>query len=253
MLGDIRVSKGVLITTKGYSSTALRRAQQEARDIDLQILPPDRLSTYQFIGCAWLWKGPVAAIVEPPDGWVVDIEPSASSYQFSMYPLGHTAESAKRYCPFLYGSIVLKTDQEPTMEAIAARHESDILEKLPAARFQRLPPLWAPAEGGLARHIFRVGHVDQSYGGPEYSLYLDVPGGVLVLVLLCPEGTDNTYVPAFKSIGASALTMHREHPPQGRSELRQDATRGCGVVPLGLRQEMARSAASGDNQLQVVD
>src|ERR1700676_3313188 len=46
MLDDIRVSKGVLVTTKGYSKTAYARAQREPRDVDLQILTPDRLSQY---------------------------------------------------------------------------------------------------------------------------------------------------------------------------------------------------------------
>ena len=67
MLDDIRVSKGVLVTTKGYSKTAYARAQREPRDVDLQILTPDRLSQYQYVGCAWLWRGPVMAIVEPPN------------------------------------------------------------------------------------------------------------------------------------------------------------------------------------------
>ena len=44
MLEDIRVSKGVLLTTKGYSKAAYERARREPRDIDLQILKPERLS-----------------------------------------------------------------------------------------------------------------------------------------------------------------------------------------------------------------
>jgi hypothetical protein len=37
-----------------------------------QILPPERLSNYQFVGEVWLWKGGVLAILSTPDGWVVD-------------------------------------------------------------------------------------------------------------------------------------------------------------------------------------
>src|SRR5882672_3012587 len=108
-------------------------------------------SEYQHIGCAWPWKGRVAAIVEAPDGWLVDVENSGApgSFQFSMYPLDHTRESAMRSCPFLYGNIVLKTESEPTMEAIATRHERDVTEKVPDARFERLEPLRAikPQDG----------------------------------------------------------------------------------------------------------
>lgn len=66
MLDDVRVSKGVLMTTKGYSKAAYLRAQNESRDIELKILTTDRFSEFQNIGCAILWKGPVAAIVSPP-------------------------------------------------------------------------------------------------------------------------------------------------------------------------------------------
>jgi hypothetical protein len=211
MLDDIRVSKGVLVTTKGYSKTAYERARREPRDIDLQIVLPERLSQYQHIGCAWLWKGPVLAIVEAPDGWVVDNQDTGKPgwWQFSMYPLGHSLDSAKRLCAFLYGNIVLKTESEPTMEAIAAMHEQVILEKIPTAKFELLPPL-SPGVGGIPpRTLFRVGHIQPSYDGPEYSLYLDAPEGVLVLVLLCPEGRDETYVPALKWIGGGAILMHR--------------------------------------------
>ena len=211
MLGDVRVSKGVLVTTEGYSKTALKRAQQDARDIDLQILPPERLSDYQFVGEVWLWKGGVLAILSTPDGWVVDNQDThePGGCQFSMYPLGHTLESAKRNCPFLYGNIVLKDEFEPTMEAIAERHGRDIQEKFPNARFERLRSPFLVPEGTPPRILFRVGHIDESYGGPEYSLYLDSPKGVLLLVLLCLEGTDTTFLPALKWIGGGALLANR--------------------------------------------
>lgn len=211
MLDDVRVSKGVLVTTKGYSKTALKRAEQDARDIDLQILPPERLSDYQFIGEVWLWKGSVLAIVSTPDGWVVDNQDTRKpgGCQFSMYPLGHTLESAKRTCPFLYGNIVLKNEFEPTMEAIAERHERDIKKIFPNAQFEHLPSPFPVREGKPSRTLFRVGHIDNSYGGPEYSLYLDSPGGVLLLVLLCLDGTYKSYLPALKWIGGGAILANR--------------------------------------------
>jgi hypothetical protein len=209
MLDDIRVSKGILLTTKGFSKVAYERARREPRDIDLQILVPERLSEYQHIGCAWPWKGPVVAIVEAPEGWVVDNQPGQGC-QFSMYPLGHTLESAKRLCPFLYGNIVLKTTQEPTMDTIAAMHESHLLDRVPAARFERLPQVWAGDDvTKQPGHLFRVGYISPSYGGPEYTLYLDSPKGVLTLVLLCPEGQDQIYVPLLKWVGGGVIMMTR--------------------------------------------
>lgn len=210
MLDDIRVSKGVLVTTKGYSKTALERAQRDPRDIDLQVLPPERLSQYQHLGCAWLWKGSVMAIVDAPDGWVVDNQDTGKPEwcQFSMYPLGHSLESAKRTCPFLYGNIVLKTETEPTMEAIATMHEKRVLETIPMANFERLPPLIPHKDVKSPRTLFRVGHIP-SYGGPEYSLYLDSTKGVLVLVLLCPDGTEEVCIQVLRWIGGGVIMMEK--------------------------------------------
>jgi hypothetical protein len=128
MLDDVRVSKGVLVTSKGYSKTAYKRTQREPRDIELRILPPDRLSEFQGLGFAWPWKAAgsivVSAMVPPPPGWVVDNQDTGKpgEPQFIMYPLGHSRESAKRYSPLIYGVISLKSSDHPTMETIALEH-----------------------------------------------------------------------------------------------------------------------------------
>ena len=213
MLDDIRVSKGVLVTTKGYSDAARARIGGEPRDVDLQVLAPERLSQYQHIGCAILWRGPVAAVVGPMKGWVTDNEKTGKDGrpQFSMYPLGHTLESAARLSPFIYGNIIVKREDQPTMEAIAAAHEKAILDKLPDARFERLPVTedLGHTQGSV---LFRVGQIAASYNGPEYSVYLDFEGGVLLLVLLCPEGEDQFHVPVLTQLAREALLMRRVEP-----------------------------------------
>lgn len=42
MLDDLCVEFGILVTTRGYSKAALSRAKNDPRNIDLQILTPDR-------------------------------------------------------------------------------------------------------------------------------------------------------------------------------------------------------------------
>ena len=185
------------------------------RTEDVRRLPLDPNAFFSVrpthAGEPWLWKGPVAAMVGLPHGWKTDDE-SNTDYQFSMYPVLCTREAAIRTSVFMYGNIVLKNADEPTMEAIAERHERAVLEKVPTARFQRLSPLEHEigTDGQFPRSLFRVGHILPSYGGPEYSLYVDSPKGVLLLVLMCPEGQDETYVPVLKWIGSTVLMMTRE-------------------------------------------
>lgn len=241
MLGDIRVSQGVIVTTKGYTRTAHERAERESRDINLQILNPTRLSLFQFIGCLWFWRGEVAAIVEPPSGWAVDIENITGPFQFSMYPLGHNRESAMKMCPFLYGAIVLKTESAPTMDAIAAEDERVIVESFPDARFERLSTSPPAEEGKSHRALFRVGHIDRSYGGPEYSLYLDIPKGVIRLVLLCPSGKEDVYVPVLKWVGQGAVAMWRNDERNAPLVPNERRVVGCTLFPLGLREKLLES------------
>jgi hypothetical protein len=218
MLDDIRVSKGVLMTTKGYSKAAWNRAQNESRDIELHILAAEQLSRFHSIGCAILWNGPVAALVSPPDGWAVDNEQRpmvpgskrrADTPQFTFYPLGHTRDSAVFGSAFMYGKIVLKWREAPTMEAIAAWHEQQALQQWPTARFERLPAVQREGRAGSEpeKTLLRVGHIHSGYKGPEYSLYIDHAEGVLLLVLFCPEGKDAIYLPLLKWIGEKALML----------------------------------------------
>jgi hypothetical protein len=161
-------------------------------------------------GEPWLWKGPVAAIVGLPEGWVVDNEPG-QGFQFSMYPLLTTREKAMRFGVFLYGNIVLKTPSEPTLEAIALRHERDALQEFPSAEFKWLGPIAGEAagQGRSPQTLFRMGKVPILGGGSEYSLYADSPKGVLVLVLLCPPDQDDLYLPALRWIGGTVVMMTR--------------------------------------------
>src|ERR1022692_4784313 len=101
----------------GYSEAASNRAQNESRDTEIHILTVEQLSRFHSIGCAILWSGPVAAVVSPPDGWVVDNEQRpmvpgskrrADTPQFTFYPLGHTRDAAVFGSAFMYGKIVLK-------------------------------------------------------------------------------------------------------------------------------------------------
>jgi len=249
MLEDIRVSQGVLVTTKGYTRTAYERAQRDSRNIDLQILPPDRLSEYQFIGCVWFWKGGAAAIVEPPKGWVVDVEDPAGPAQFAMYPLGYDRKSAMKMCPFLYGAIVPKTEATGTMEAIATEDERLVIARYPDARFERMNSLASGESDSPPNMLLKVGHVDPSYGGPEYSLYVDMPNTVLRLVLLCPSGKDEVYLPVLEWVGRGAVTMSRNDEGNEPLTPKEMNEAGCTLFPRGMRDSILRS---GDRELRVI-
>jgi len=114
-----------------------------------------------------------------------------------------------RFGAFVYGKIILKSDLQPTIDAIADEHERVALERIPWARFERLPAATFQSRSGHdpLKSIFRVGHIHDGYKGPEYSLYLEHTNGVLLLVLLCPDRQEDIYVPILKWIAEKSLII----------------------------------------------
>ena len=152
-------------------------------------------------------------------------------------------------CPFLYGAIVPKTESIGTIEAIATADERLVIARYPGARFEKISSLDSGKPDLPPNMLLRVGHVDPSYGGPEYSLYVDMPKSVLRLVLLCPSGEDETYLPVLKWVGRGAVTMFRndlEDEPLSQTEMK---VVGCTLFPRGMRESLLKS---GDRELKVI-
>jgi hypothetical protein len=210
MLDDLDIRKGALVTTKGYTKAAYNRASYGSRQTELKIISPDRLSHFQHMGCACAWVEPVGAVVSPPDGWVVDNEDSRPDrMQFVIYELGHTRDSALRRGAFIYGNIVLKRDGRSSLESIADWHEHEAMKAYPDARFKRLLPPTLPADpnGNIPKTMLREGYHEKANDWPEFSLYIDQPGGVLVLVLNCARSQKNEYLRRLLWVAEKTILM----------------------------------------------
>ena len=124
--------------------------------------------------------------VSAPSEWVLDNEPvEPPNYTlFAMYPLGHTRESAMRHGAFLYGNVFTKDDTYPSLEAVVELHnrniEANASERGSEARIGFLETIRRKDE----RVLLRRAEIHKGYAGPEYTLYIDRPQGVVFLVLL---------------------------------------------------------------------
>ena len=185
-LDDIGVSKGVIITGQGYTKAAFERARQGGRDIELRVIDFRYLSDYHGLGSAIAWFGQVAMFVTAPSEWVIDNQPiePPNHTLFSMYPLGHTRESAMRHGAFIYGNVVTKDETLPTLEAIVELHnrniEANAAEHGATTKLEFLETISRKNE----RVLLRRAEIHEGYKGPEYTLYIERPQGVLLLVLL---------------------------------------------------------------------
>lgn len=207
MLDDLGVRTGILITTKGYTSGALARAESEP-GIDLQILPPDRLSDYQRLGAPLIWRGSFGISLEPPPGWVADNEltHTEGGPLVSMYPLGHTLESAARIASFSYANILSKPFAEAALEEVAAPHQANILADEPNSIFE-FENLMLVCNGASRDTLLRTATVGAKPFGQEHCLYVDYGEVVLLLVLLSPPGQADIMVPKLLDMARTSFRM----------------------------------------------
>jgi len=208
MLDDLGVRTGILITTKGYTSGALARAEGEP-GIDLQILPPDRLSDYQRLGAPLIWRGAFGIWLEPPSGWIADDELTQrdGGALVAMYPLGHTLESARRLAAFSYANILSKPFAEATLDEIAAPHQANTLADEPDSTFDFEHLELVCRDGSSREALLRTAAIGAKPFGREHCLYVDYGEAVLLLVLLSLPSEAEVMVPKLLDMARTAFKM----------------------------------------------
>jgi len=190
MLQDIGFRCGIMVTTKGYSKAAEKRARSASGYIDLQIVFPFRLSEYQYTGAPLIWRDKLGICLDCPQGWVVDNETTHTPgrYLVAMYPIGHTHDSAAHLSSFIYGNIIHKEGEPPSLDASADRHEANILAGAPDSQFDREHLEIRDEDGKTRAALFRNAHIPTMNFGAEHTLYVDYGDWVLLLVGLSTPG-----------------------------------------------------------------
>lgn len=173
MLDDIGVDKGIIVTSKGFTKSAINRAKNDKRNIDLSIISPDRLSDYQFFATAAVYRGEVGISFDRLPGWAFDTETSttASGPLVVAYPLGMKRSFALQYGPMVYANI-LHCKGRLGMEALAKEHQNNLLADHPNATFQH-ESLRIRDKSGVERYaLLRTSRFDHDNIYAENALYV---------------------------------------------------------------------------------
>jgi len=183
MLDDLGVRAGILVTTAGYSKAALSRAKNDPRNIDLQIVHPDRLSEYQHVGLPMLYREEFGISLAPPPFWVADLELNdrTDGPLVMMYPLGHSLTSALSYADVIYGRILARPEGAATLAEVAAPHAADLLLDQPGTRFE-VSELQVKDRRGTPRDgLLRCADIPSTPPECEMALYLDYDAWIVLL------------------------------------------------------------------------
>lgn len=132
MVDDIGGHQGILVTNKGYSKSAIKRAHNGTANIDLDILNFDELRQFQGFG-GMAYAGNVGALISAPFGWILDAKRREESIAMLYQRGGGPTEAAKRK-EFVYVNFWNKKDRINTLEKLTEFQESYTLENFPNAK-----------------------------------------------------------------------------------------------------------------------
>lgn len=107
-LKDVKGNRGILITNKGFTKSAFNRASNDQNsDVKLEIIDFKQLYPYQGPG-AIIHRDEGGAIVQAPEGWVIDGKKFTNETLCAILPYGLSIEGAVKLKEILFVNITLK-------------------------------------------------------------------------------------------------------------------------------------------------
>lgn len=190
-LNDLKVSKGILITNKGYSKAAYNRATYDTQDIELRIIDFKDLENFQGFW-AFAYAGKHCVFISAPPGWVIDAKPKFAPA--AIYPAGYTLKEALDLTGIIYLNFLEKGKGIPDLRAATKSQDDNIKQSYPNAKIEYFDQ--SPHKGHKCR--LRIADMDKSYGKLEYTYFIDYETVVLFFVLLEDQKKSGEYLPKLK-------------------------------------------------------
>lgn len=106
-LDDVAADRAIIITNKGYTKSAYKRALNDPRFIELQICSFTELKQHQGL-FAMCYRGSNGLIVKAPIGWVTDNQHIGNETVCNLYLRGKTIEEASRERDLIFVNIFNK-------------------------------------------------------------------------------------------------------------------------------------------------
>ncbi|RYG86941.1 MAG: restriction endonuclease [Alphaproteobacteria bacterium] len=219
MLDDLGVRSGILVTKRGYSKAALERARNDPREIDLQIIHPDRLSEYQHVGVPLIYRGELGVWLAPPPFWVADNELTNEhgGPLVMMYPLGHSLESAMRSADVIYGDILSRSSEAETLADAAMPHERDLLLDEAGTEIE-VSALKVSDWNKITRDaLLRWADIPSTPRDCELALYVDYGDQVLLLVARSLSRDRVRLEKMLIDVASDSFILHVQSPVNARS------------------------------------
>lgn len=193
MLSDIEAHKGLLITQKGYSDAALKRAFNDPGDIELDILNFDELKTYQGFG-AIPYAGDNGVLLPAPFGWIVDNRTSAA-WVALLYQRGLDLEKAQSKGEWMYINFWNRNDQGHNLEDLLKIQEENMKDIDPELKLTYRDSV----RRSDARTKIRMVEI-KNYPTPEITGFVEFDEFIFFCVLFSPPELSNKNIRKLENI-----------------------------------------------------
>ncbi len=191
-LNDLKASKGILITNKGYSKAAFNRATYDTQDIELRIIDFRDLDTFQGFW-AFAYAGGHCVFVSAPPGWVIDANPPNFT-PAAIYPAGLSFKEAMKQTGLIYLNFIMKSMKIQDLNAATKLQDDNIREMYPNAKIEYFDQLLHQGH----KCLLRIADISEQYGGLEYTYFINYEKFVLFFVLLEDNKYRGLYLPKLK-------------------------------------------------------
>lgn len=187
-LQDLKASKGILITSIGYSEAAFNRATYDSQDIELRIINFDDLDKFQSF-MAIPYSKSECAIVSSPDGWIVDAAPQGP-YVASFYPAGLSQKEAFYTEGFIYLVFSHKDREFPDLASLLKKQEENAKSHYKNPKIEYIDTI--KREDCLT--TLRVIYAAEMGKTIDYTIFLDYPNVILFMTLLTESSKKKQYL-----------------------------------------------------------
>jgi len=185
---DLKASKGVLITNKGYSDAAYNRATYDSQDIELRIINFEDLEKFQgFMAIPYSLSE--CALVSAPDGWVVDAS-GADHCSAVFYPAGLSKREAFETEGFISLTFSHKNKQWPNLQHLLEIQKKDAEEHYGEFRLEYINTI----ERDDCNVIMRVIESPKMRDTIDYTIFLDFNSTIIYMTLLTYREKEAHYV-----------------------------------------------------------
>jgi hypothetical protein len=164
MVEDIGNSKGILITEKGYSKSAIKRAYNNPSYIELDIFSLKELKKYQGEH-AISFSGKHGVILFAPFGWIIDNTPFTGAI-CTLYQKGLTLKEAGFEKEWAYVNFWIKKDEKLT--DLLQAQEMDMRQHLKVNAIEHISTI----KRDDANTIIRIADIEE-YPGLELTAFAE--------------------------------------------------------------------------------